>query len=574
MPKVIFLFSLAVLLGCTANAPHRPLVPTTSTDNLGEKREQNLRAGKIGTELCKVDGFSPLCSLECSYEEGKSGTCIDGKTPRYKLFIVEFDEQGRFYNDRQFQSLVDYLKQRKRISMQSGCEGIGAKGLSIVTVIHGWRHSAAANDSNLKALKSILSLTYDFERKGVHPLKCGPREVIGVYVGWRGTSSTANSLFFGNSKLSDYDPVALLSFWDRKIAAQNVSTGSVRELLSVLQQFVRKRNESLNSYEENEAKKPKKERRDICAENYKKDGWECKLDRMIIVGHSFGGLIVFNALSESLLNSITAGTLRSDEARHPDKVKLDADLVVLVNPAIEGARFEPIYQAIRRRDLNYSTNNPTIKGKGFHKYQQPVLVAITAENDTATRIGFPIARSFTAMNQSKTPSSNDKLTDSELSDAGSMEVDKFILDDKQLYEDMGKEESEVNNKTMGHIRRYWTHVLEFSGPTKETKTNCDSGNDCRARKSARSYYSESTPGQNTCQLCETLEMRYVISSELPYNSPVWIIHSEYKGLINNHSGYDIQRHSIMPFIRELYHRLVFNDHIFDKEFIKNEQCNL
>lgn len=567
---IILSLLLAGLGGCSANAPYRPFVPTTTTDHLGERWEQNQRAGKIGDKFCmeadltKGEKRSSLCSVESVYD--RKGKDV---VPKYKLFIVEVDEQGRFYEDRQFQSLLDYLKQRQEVDAQRGCEGKGAKGLSLVTVVHGWRHSAAPNDSNLEDLRSILDLTYEFEKKGDHPLKCGAREVVGVYIGWRGTSSTMEGLL-GKSILGDYDPIELLSFWDRKIAAQNVSMGSVRELLSVLQQFVRKRNDSLVTYEENETKKTKKERKNICSENYRENGWECKLDRMIIVGHSFGGLIVFNALSESLLNSITAGTLRSDENSDPPKVRLDTDLVVLVNPAIEGARFEPIYQAIRRRDLNYSMDKSMIKGKGFYKYQQPVLIAITAENDKATRIGFPIARSFTAMNQSKTPRSNGWLAN-ELTDARDIEVEKFIEDNNQLYMDMSKEEHEVNNKTIGHVPRYRTHKLEFAGPTKKAKTDCDNWDDCRARMSARSYYSEATPGKNSCYFCETLKMVYV-DQGLPYNSPVWIIHSEYKGLLDDHGGYDVQRHSIMPFLRQVYHQLVFNDDIFESKFIKNDQC--
>jgi alpha-beta hydrolase superfamily lysophospholipase len=85
------------------------------------------------------------------------------------------------------------------------------------------------------------------------------------------------------------------------------------------------------------------------------------------VGHSFGGLLLFHALSQSLIHSVLSYT---DPA--VDLADNYADLVVLVNPAIEGSRFQPLFEAILARSV-FPTN------------QLPVLVAVTAESDWTTK---------------------------------------------------------------------------------------------------------------------------------------------------------------------------------------------
>src|SRR5262249_59309738 len=62
-----------------------------------------------------------------------------------------------------------------------------------------------------------------------------------------------------------------------------------------------------------------------------------------VVGHSFGGLIVFNALSQQLTSDLTAV---ADVVCTPGGVtgvtRAWPDVVVLINPAFEATRFEPL----------------------------------------------------------------------------------------------------------------------------------------------------------------------------------------------------------------------------------------
>ena len=92
---------------------------------------------------------------------------------------------------------------------------------------------------------------------------------------------------------------------------------------------------------------------------------------LVIVGHSFGGMIVFSALAQSLIQAASApvGGVTPEFA----------DLVLLVNPAIEGARFIPIYDLV---------TSPAFKTRTTR--QLPVFICAQAENDQPVGTVFPL----------------------------------------------------------------------------------------------------------------------------------------------------------------------------------------
>src|SRR5262249_24305907 len=106
--------------------------------------------------------------------------------------------------------------------------------------------------------------------------------------------------------------------------------------------------------------------------------------RMIIVGHSFGGLIVFNAISGSLIEGLTAegaGALNSS-IELPAQPRF-GDMVVLVNPAFEATRYTPLFRVATRR--------------AYPNYQAPLLVALSSTDDRANRVHFPWGRRLSTM---------------------------------------------------------------------------------------------------------------------------------------------------------------------------------
>ena len=101
---------------------------------------------------------------------------------------------------------------------------------------------------------------------------------------------------------------------------------------------------------------------------------------LVIVGHSFGGMIVFSALAQSLIQAASApvGQVTPEFA----------DLVLLVNPAIEGARYIPIYDLV---------TSPAFKARTTK--QLPVFICAQAENDQPVGTVFPLGNAGHAITE-------------------------------------------------------------------------------------------------------------------------------------------------------------------------------
>ena len=102
---------------------------------------------------------------------------------------------------------------------------------------------------------------------------------------------------------------------------------------------------------------------------------------LVIVGHSFGGMIVFSALAQSLIQAASApvGMMTPEFA----------DLVLLVNPAIEGARYIPIYDLVTSAAFKARTTK-----------QLPVFICAQAENDQPVGLVFPLGNAIHAIDES------------------------------------------------------------------------------------------------------------------------------------------------------------------------------
>jgi hypothetical protein len=241
----------------------------------------------------------------------------------YELAIVEFDDQGRCYDRGQMDGVA------KRLDALAPEDGASAEDAILVVFVHGWKHDARSDDDNLTAFRVLLKETVEYEKEAASP-GVRPRPVLGVFVGWRGLSD------FGLG-----DIVADATFWGRQAAGQRVATGSVRELFGRARHYRNRR---------------------------RKHGGNPLL---LIVGHSSGGMIVYSALEQSLIQAASAPAGRMT----PEF----ADLVLLVNPAIEGARYLPIYDLV---------NEPAFKARATK--QLPVFLCAQAENDQPVGLVFPL----------------------------------------------------------------------------------------------------------------------------------------------------------------------------------------
>lgn len=356
------------------------------------------------------------------------------RTPEYTLFFVEFDEQGRLYHRAQLDALLAYLRRLETRSRPDGSPPRCAShndGVSLVTFVHGWRHNARYDDDNVNLAREVLRTTHKGETAGAHynPASCA-REVVGVYVGWRGASTSVSDVPSGFLRAALGFVWEVPSVWDRKNTAQNVAVGSVRELFSLLKVYQDRRNEKARLACTWPVAPPG------IAPALMAEVYQCMPVRHLIVGHSYGALIVHNAIAQHLLENVARGTLDESTDCEPGRggredgralVRAYADLIVLLNPAVEGARYEPLHEAMSARAATFCPG------------QKPVMLVLTSHGDEATRLLFRGVRFVNTLLESNTP------------------FDANRTPAQRAY--MASEEGRSSIRTLGHNERYHTHEL-------------------------------------------------------------------------------------------------------------------
>lgn len=274
-------------------------------------------------EVCVSPTQKP--SPECEAHTLQQLPTADGN--RYLLGFIEFDDQGQLWDRRQMSDVVGKLAGET-----------GTKELLMVVFVHGWKHSAAPGDGNIETFRKVLAQLSDSEARIAKLTGSPPREVAGIYLGWRGSTVTV-------PLLED------LTFWERKNTAQKVGRGGVTEVLSRLE-LIKQDKESTEPGHSH--------------------------TRLVVVGHSFGGAVVNAALAQILESRFVQTTgpagVQSDVAGF-------ADLVVLINPAFEAMQYSPLSDMATERGTYFAS-------------QLPVVLEMTSEADYATRYAFPAGRWF------------------------------------------------------------------------------------------------------------------------------------------------------------------------------------
>ena len=236
------------------------------------------------------------------------------QSPKQSLLAVEFTDHGAFYKPSQRTESIDAVRARLR------CDTL------IVAFAHGWHHNADPNDAHLKAFESELLV----------PLSQS-RSVLGIYIGWRGETSRVPLL-------------RELTFFGTKDAAETVGSSGVTELLLRVDAEVDRK-------------------RQMCAKE------SSTQPQFVIIGHSLGGLVIYSALSQLLVERFLQGGVRP---------KTFGDLVVLVNPAFEASRFRILHE-LSTQNSQYSKSQPTL------------LLLAQTEADFATTSAFGMSRFFAKM---------------------------------------------------------------------------------------------------------------------------------------------------------------------------------
>lgn len=236
----------------------------------------------------------------------------------YSLAFIELDDQGELWAPSQVVRALERI------------EGANtpAAGAVVVVYVHGWNHDAQADDANVQGFREQLARIVAGER--VRPAS-EQRKVVGVYMGWRG-------------KISKILPINMMSFYSRRGAAERIASLATTETIYRLM---------------TDAKRNRR-------------------TRVVLIGHSFGGMILETVLSQALVGFL----LQHEES----VVEFPADLVFLLNPASQSIRAKQFVEILARQRLRlYRTDEDD-----SIRLERPLIVSMTSAGDAATGFAFPL----------------------------------------------------------------------------------------------------------------------------------------------------------------------------------------
>ena len=227
-----------------------------------------------------------LCGCEHLHPVYQNTTAQPTKSivpkPGYDLAFIEFGEQGSYQDPTQLQNAVDLIKRTPRPL--------------VITYVHGWHHGADSRDvGNFSGWLSEISKTQLIRDSGLHP--------IGVYLGWRGESTTVPI-------------VRQFTFYSRKAAAERLASNfDCYDAIAAVSQAARESHGAGGQY-------------------------------TVLIGHSFGGLVVERSVAHAI-NAEMHGHAAADRS-------LPADLILMVNPASDSILTRQMIAALYSRHTENS----------------------------------------------------------------------------------------------------------------------------------------------------------------------------------------------------------------------------
>jgi hypothetical protein len=297
----------------------------------------------------------------------------------FDLHVLEFDDEGQPWNrdlqDRTFEVIRQQL----------------SEPAVVLGFVHGWKNDASVCNGNLSCFRDVLEILAKAETAfsmlprpadaGVTTTPIAPRRVVGVYFGWRGGTIKTRG-------------IKQVTFWGRKHTAHTIGdNGGVTNAIERLRAMV------INSR----------------GSGVKTPGQALRTTSLVMVGHSFGGALLYSALATSLNAAVgeaiqkapgaeatraraamETGARRSAPEKSlalpagggdtgPVEVDSSGDLVVLVNPAMEASRFANLHRASKLQ---------------FTSTQVPIFVTLASEGDSAVGGFFPIGQAFSTIARS------------------------------------------------------------------------------------------------------------------------------------------------------------------------------
>jgi hypothetical protein len=337
------------------------------------------------------------------------------QSPPALIGFVEFDDLGHLRSPQTMGSVIGAISGIAR-----------RRSILIVVFAHGWKHNANATDSNVKEFKRVLIHLSKADKSLCAGTSCEGRQVVGVYLGWRGLSNRL-------------EPFKTLTFWRRKQVAHRVGGDGAAEVLAHLGRINAKDPNNRNA--------------------------------LLVVGHSFGSALIYESIHQGLIRDAGSAELSGRVGRGT------ANTVILINPAVEAARFHTL-----RRAGQHINPEPG---------QVPLLAVFTSEDDLATKLAFPLGRRVS-------------------------NVFAEHVDESQRQQD---------TIALGHYRRFWTHLLSL--------IPAEGGHNPLSKPCA--WLEFSTGRVNHWQVGDVLLSRLPeVEEPARYESPLWVVRVR-KDLIPDHS---------------------------------------
>src|SRR5215472_8265359 len=280
---------------------------------------------------------------------------------KYSMAFVEFDDVGEMFSKPSEIVVTDGKEQDNTELGQTIAEieriNRGEEGPDPVFVlfIHGWHNNASESSGNVWGFRSELqSLAQELAKR--QPAGQPARPVMGIFLGWRGEATSL--------------PVAKdFSFWNRKNAATRIPGAHLTEALRRI------------------AIAAKSNPRAKC----------------VVVGHSFGGLVMERTLTQAMVEMIleyreendridkdlSEGKLDQETAarqRQDAEDKLQRrrpDLTVLLNEAGPATEAKEFLNFLVHQDIEFADSQ---------NVRHPLFLSLTSTGDSATHIIFPVGQ--------------------------------------------------------------------------------------------------------------------------------------------------------------------------------------
>ena len=259
--------------------------------------------------------------------------CVAASAPICLAFI-EVDDMGELWAKGELDTALSVIR---RANTDAHADPL------VLTFVHGWKNNAAPDNSNVAGFQVALQDIYK-------SLK-GSRPVIGIYIGWR-----------GNLIRPSWPVAQQFSYFNREATATRIPNA---RLSSALTQIATRTHENPHAL-------------------------------AIFIGHSFGGLLLERAISETTAGEIAQSQIYSQEAavlpagspEATQKLALAAaatdaraDLVLFINPAGAATEAKPMLDFMA--DSSFTTPD-----------DRPLMVSLTSTADLATKVAVPIGHAL------------------------------------------------------------------------------------------------------------------------------------------------------------------------------------